>query len=127
MPDVRELPVPIVPDDWTQVDTSIDYEPPEIPQTLSKRQFQRHVDAITALLTTAGLTVTPSPTHRDDTAELCVTNPALDCDHTLSLTVRTDRSAEWVLDLGDEAPDAAPTTSVAAHVLALLQPARPRS
>lgn len=124
MSEVHTPPTASIPDAWANVDTTIDTEPPDIPETLSPHQFDRHIAAVAHLLTAAGLDATTTE-NRDGHAELHVTNPALGYHNTLHLTLRDDRSAEWTLEAFDDDLEEAPTTQIAAHILAIVNTPTP--
>lgn len=118
MTDVSTLPAPSISQEWDGVDTSIDAEPPEL---LSEDQFDRHIETVTALLTTAGLHVR-TPDEREP-ATLEVANRATG--YTVELDLRDDRSAEWGLTASDEIPEGTPALDVAMTIAHLLHAPAP--
>ncbi|ADH68487.1 hypothetical protein [Nocardiopsis dassonvillei] len=113
MSDVHALCVPIVHHAWTDVDTSIDAETPEL---RSDDQFERHIETMTELLTTTGFTV--SAPDNSDPAQLEISNT--NTGYTISLDLCEDRGAQWSLTADDEIDPGTPAvllTTVIARVL----------
>lgn len=116
----HEPPTSSIAQAWQDVDTSIDAETPE---QLSQEQFDRYVATVTELLTAAGLTVTKQEASCDE-AELELTNRALPYSNTLQLFLRSDRSAEWHLEIGDELLENTPAQALATLITGLLAETR---
>lgn len=118
MTEAPALPAPSIPEPWDEIDTSIDTEPPEY---LSEDQFERHVEAVLALLTAAGLQARRR--EHGGAGALQVRNRH--GDHILELDLHEDRGADWTLTADGALPEGTSSQNIAAHVTQLLQAAAP--
>ncbi|RNL80630.1 hypothetical protein [Halostreptopolyspora alba] len=113
MAEVPPIPAAIVPERWREIDTSIDTETPGL---LSPDQFDRYVETVTELLTTAGLTVTALDSRDPGHLEVSAPHGRF----TLELVIRDDRSAEWSVTGGDEVAEDTHALQLAALAVSLL-------
>ncbi|GAA1986663.1 hypothetical protein GCM10009799_10220 [Nocardiopsis rhodophaea] len=113
MPDVHALPAPIVPQDWGNVDTSIDGEAPE---WLSESQFDRYTETVRNLLATAGLEV-EDPDPRDP-AHIEASSPH--SGFKAEIDIHEDRTAEWIITGFDETPEGTRALALASLIVRLL-------
>ncbi|MCY9782767.1 hypothetical protein KIK06_02535 [Nocardiopsis sp. EMB25] len=117
MPGIPELPTPILPQAWAEVDTSVDNEPPEV---LAPHQFERYCATIRDLVAASGLDV-------DDfgfTPARCLVVQDTDLGLFMKLELHPDRTVDCEFTLEDELLDPSPTVDLATRVVRLFHQGR---
>jgi hypothetical protein len=117
MNDIHELPPPIVPQAWDEVDTSVDNEPPEV---LAPHQFERYCATIRDLVAASGLEVDDF----DRTPAKCLIVQDHDLGLMMRLNLHPDRTVDCEFVLEDELLDPSRTVDLAARVVRLFQQGR---
>lgn len=106
------IPIPILPQEWDKIDTSVDNEDPQI---LSSEQFTRYCKTIRDLLRAAGL---PVQDFERETPDVLVVD-----DEELSMQVQlsSDRLANVEITLSEEMAEAFNTVQISSQLIRLFE------
>ena len=117
-----DVPAPIVPQNWDEIDTSIDDESPHV---LSDEQFERYCTTVRDLLVAAGLDVQDLGRARSRAVNVHdIRTLDIDDGPNMQVTLAHDRIANVEITFDEDSGEPFTTVQLVGHLLRLLELAR---